>query len=219
MNRRIAGILGISAGGLLITTVLPTAAAVAEDTADGGAGTAVSDNAFTIDGYTFDPGEDGFDSIDPLFKLPPAEELGGGYVDAPGLGDLDSQQLDVYNGSGDSIGHITANINVANFFGIENTEFTVADGTAADGGATSDLPADGTVYDVANFGNGFYNVYTAAPESDDGSVTDTLVTPLGNLDLSAMIGNFDAAQPLDPAAAFNGLGDDAPSDLFTSLGF
>lgn len=72
---------------------------------------------------------------------------------------------------------------------------------------TADLPAIGSVYDVLNFGGGFANVYTAIPGLDDagGTVTDILVTPLGNVDLSALFGGFDASSLLDPGDAFLGL--------------
>ncbi|WP_125079677.1 MULTISPECIES: hypothetical protein [unclassified Mycobacterium] len=72
---------------------------------------------------------------------------------------------------------------------------------------TGDLPAIGSVYDVLNFGGGFVNVYTAIPglEGAEGTVTDILVTPLGNVDLSALFEGFDASALMDPGAAFLGL--------------
>ncbi|WP_046302339.1 hypothetical protein [Mycobacterium sp. UM_Kg27] len=63
------------------------------------------------------------------------------------------------------------------------------------------------MYDVLNFGGGFVNVYTAIPglEGAEGTVTDILVTPLGNVDLSALFEGFDASALMDPGAAFLGL--------------
>jgi hypothetical protein len=79
--------------------------------------------------------------------------------------------------------------------------------TAVGGLDVSDLPATGTVYSVTDFGSGFANVYVAIP-NDDGtaaaSITDTLVTPWGNLDIPT---DYDAVAQLDPGAAFAGLGD------------
>ena len=58
----------------------------------------------------------------------------------------------------------------------------------------------GSVYDAFNFGNGYENVYTAIPGTlADDTVTDTLVTPFGNVNLDSLFGNIDAAAPLNPA--------------------
>ena len=106
--------------------------------------------------------------------------------------------------------------------GLTNTEFTVLSDNAADGGSASDLPGVGSVYDAFNFGNGYENIYTAIPGLDgaNDSVTDTLVTPYGDINLDSLFGNIDAAAPLNPGDAFTGLqsGDSAiGSDAF-SLG-
>ena len=62
----------------------------------------------------------------------------------------------------------------------------------------------GSVYDVFNLGNGIENVYTALPGTSGGAdaVTDTLVTPWGDLNLDSLVGGIDAASALDPGAAF-----------------
>lgn len=67
------------------------------------------------------------------------------------------------------------------------------DGGSADGDA-ADLPADGTEFSFTDFGLGIENVYEAVPASDGGSaeITDTLVTPFGNLDLSPVFHFFDS---------------------------
>jgi hypothetical protein len=100
-------------------------------------------------------------------------------------------------------------VNVANLLGMSNTEFTVQGVTAADGVEDALLPVKGTVYDVLNLGGGWQNIYIATP-GEDGTITDTLVTPFGNIDLSSLFGIFNAANPLDPGDAFTGL-DDAMS--------
>jgi hypothetical protein len=63
----------------------------------------------------------------------------------------------------------------------------------------------GSVFDAFNLGDGIENVYTAIPGVDGAAdtVTDTLVTPLGNLDLSSLFGGIDAVSALDPGAAFD----------------
>lgn len=74
------------------------------------------------------------------------------------------------------------------------------------------------MYDVFNIGDGIENVYTAIPGVDGAAetITDTLVTPLGNLDLDSLFGGFDAAAPLDPGDAFNA-GLDAASAAATAI--
>ena len=58
----------------------------------------------------------------------------------------------------------------------------------------------GSVYDVFNLGNGIENVYTAIPGVDGAAdtVTDTLVTPWGDLNLGSLFAGIDAASALDP---------------------
>ena len=93
--------------------------------------------------------------------------------------------------------------------GYTNTELFVTGSTAASGDTSSqaaDLPANGTVLDAFNLGNGYENVYTATPDvgSTSGTVTDTLVTPNGDVNLDSLFGGINAANPLDPSAAFTG---------------
>lgn len=186
-----------------------------------GAGTGeFSDNAFTIAGVTFDPGTDGFHEANELFAVAPLMNLGGGtaVVHYPGyppiLLPLYEQDLDVYGADGADLGTAHTTLNTMNLLGIDATQFTVTDSTYADG-VTTGLPADGTVYSVVNFGGGIQNIYTAVPGTDGGSatITDTLVTPWGNTDLSSMFAGFDATQPLDPGAALTALGVGAGGDL------
>jgi hypothetical protein len=188
-------------GGLLTTAFLQVAVAVA-DTADAAAAGA---DAFTIGGFTFDPinaaGVEGFDPVFQLTTSPPLLELGGGT--ALGL-PLATQNFDVYSPDGTTeLGSIQGNETVTELFGLTNAEFTVASVTPVDGGDASTLPAVGSVYDAWNLGNGYENIYIATPGSD-GTVTDTLVTPFGNEDLSSLF-TFNAANPLNPGDAFTGL--------------
>jgi hypothetical protein len=171
-------------------------------------------DAFAIGNITFDPftvsssGTEvpGFATVYQLLGVPPLLNLGGGsYTDW--IPPLATQSFDVYNGTSSSavdIGTISTNEYVADLLGMTNTAFTVTSATAA-GGDTSaqaaDLPAVGTVYDLFNLGHGVENVYTATPGAD-GAVTDTLVTPLGNVDLSPLVSGIDAAM-INPGAAFD----------------
>ena len=172
-------------------------------------------DAFTIGGTTFDPtltagGAEGFTPVDQLIGAPPLLEIGGGTPDILGaqLG-LAPQDFNIYDGTGASateVGSITANEDVTDLLGLTNTEFTVTDVTpAADASATADLPTLGSVYDVFNLGDGIENVYTAIPGAAGAAdtVSDTLVTPWGDLNLDSLVAGIDAASTLDPGAAFD----------------
>jgi hypothetical protein len=76
----------------------------------------------------------------------------------------------------------------------------------------------GSVYDVFNLGNGIENVYTAIPGTSGGAdiVTDTMVTPWGDLNLDSLLGGIDAVSALDPGDAF-AAGLDAASAAATSI--
>ena len=58
-----------------------------------------------------------------------------------------------------------------------------------------------------NLGGGIENVYTAIPGLDGAAdtVTDTLVTPFGNLNLGILVAGIDAISALDPGDAFGAL--------------
>ena len=134
-------------------------------------------------------------------------DLGGGTPTIFGTAlSLASQDFNVYDGTAttDEIGSITTNEQVTELFGFTNTEFTVTGHTLLpDTPAGAELPTDGSVYDVLNLG-GLENVYTAIPGLDGApdTVTDTLVTPFGNVDLSDLVAGLDAVLQLNPADAF-----------------
>ena len=209
---------GLATGGGLLTAVfLQAAVAVAAPGDDAAAPSATGADAFTIGGYTFDPfngatGDEGFSLVHPLTGSAPLLTLGGGNV----LGTTTApQDFQVYGADGTSLGSIDSSVVVTNLAGFTNTQFTVTDVTAASGGSAADLPTSGAVYDVFNLGGGFANVYVATP-GEDGTVTDTFVTPWGSMDLSSMFAGFNAADPLQPGDAFaalqsgvSGGGDDA----------
>jgi hypothetical protein len=102
--------------------------------------------------------------------------------------------------------------------GLTDTEFTVASVTPDADATASDLPTVGSVFDALNLGGGIENVYTAIPGVDGAAdtITDTLVTPLGNLNLDSLFGGIDAAVPLDPGDAFTA-GLDAASAAATAI--
>lgn len=271
----------------------------------------VSDNAFTLDGLTFDPGSDGFTAVPALVGIAPLLGLGGGQVSPGAEGWIQDQTLGVYDSSGADLGSVVTGWNYQNLLGIDSTQLTVtsvapptdsietalADSSGisfsgnadfddsdlasalinngldfSDGDITGDdiidtlagtdigaalgisvfggfnpdnvadgitftpdaaatalngidadlagLPATGTVYSVTDFGSGFANVYVATPNADGtaaASISDTLVTPWGSIDIPT---EYDAIAPMDPGAAFAGLGDagDLGSDNAFTIG-
>ena len=218
MNRRLI-LAGMAATGGLVTTAFLQVAVAAADISATGA------DAFTIGSFTFDPftvgagGADveGFAPVDPLSGAAPLLTLGGGT--ALGI-PLATQDFEVFNSSGTELGSIDTNETVASLFGLTNAEFTVTSDTAAAGGSASALPTVGSVYDEFNLGNGYENIYTDIPGAAgaNDTVTDTLVTPFGNVNLDSLFGSVDAAAPLSPGDAFTGLeaGDSSiGADAFT----
>jgi len=182
-------------------------------------------DAFSIGGFTLDPtlaaGGEGFDTITPLATAAPLLEIGGSSLGDPADGgSLSNQAFEVFNSSGTDIGTIKTGVDVTNLLGLTNTQLVVESGSDVGQG----IPTQGTVLDAMNFGNGYENVYTATPDvtadgvTTPGTVTDTLVTPYGNIDLDSLFGNINVANPLDPGDALTGLqaGDSAiGADAFT----
>jgi hypothetical protein len=208
----------------------PSAAFTGLETAD----ISGAPDAFTIGGTTFDPlltdqltglpaGGEGFDPVTQTLGAPPLLNLGGGILSTPGSVNipLAIQDFNVYDGTGATateVGNINTDESVTNLLGLTNTEFTVETVTAASGADPTDLPSVGSVYDVFNLGNGIENVYTAIPGTSGGadSVTDTMVTPWGDLNLDSLLGGIDAVSALDPGDAFTA-GLDAASAAATSI--
>lgn len=94
---------------------------------------------------------------------------------------------------------------------LNDTDAGSGDGDAAD------LPADGTDYNVTDFGMGIQTIYESVPADDGGSaeINDTLVTPLGEFDLSPLF------NPTSIFSDFHGLLNDlfgVDDDFFDDLG-
>ncbi|GFG68868.1 hypothetical protein [Mycolicibacter senuensis] len=203
MQHRTLWAAGAASSGLLATAFLSAAVAVAETGAD----STITDNAFTIGAFTFDPGDDGYTSIPPLSQLSPLLGIGGASINQSlTSAGLARQDFDVYGNDGTALGTVETNVNVQNLLGIESIQLRVID---ADGGTdAAGLPAVGTVYSVTDLGGGFQNIYIATPGADGGpgTVTDVLVTPLGNMNLDWLFAGYDATHGLNPGDAFAGLG-------------
>jgi hypothetical protein len=198
-----------------------------------GGDSSISSDAFSIGDTTFDPvltdqvtglpsGGEGYDPVYQVVGAPPLLNLGGGILDLEGLPwPLGEQDFNVYDGTGATateVGNITTYDGVTNLLGLTNTEFTVEAVTAASGADPTDLPSVGSVYDVFNLGDGIENVYTAIPGVDGApdTVTDSLVTPWGDLNLDSLVAGIDGASALDPGAAFSA-GLDAASAAATGI--
>jgi hypothetical protein len=217
MHHRLV-LAGLAATGGLLTTAFLQVAVAAADTAD--VVSATGADAFTIGSFTFDPftspGVEGFDPVAQLTTSPPLLELGGGT--ALGL-PLAQQDFEIFDPSTHAdLGSIEGNETIASLFGLTSTDFTVASVDPSGSGTDASLPTVGSVYDVFNLGNGYENVYTAVP---GGTVTDTLVTPTGDVNLDSLF-SFNAADPLNPGDAFTGLdvsGISGAADAFSIGGF
>jgi hypothetical protein len=165
----------------------------------------LSDNAFTIGGTTFDPGDAGFNTVHQLFGIAPVLEIAGGQLATPdSTFSFATQGVEAFDSSGTDLGSVTLGENMSNILGfIDTTQFNVVSVTPT--GDAAELPAVGTIYSVTDFGSGFENIYEAIPNADvtaASSITDTLVTPFGDFQLPSM---FDAIAALDPGAAAAGV--------------
>lgn len=204
---------------------MPVTVAFADSPSDAGA------DAFTIDTYTFDPfttadgtETEGFGALTQGTGIP-------GFFQT---GSLSSQSFEVYsapagsfgsvagNSDAASLGSVTATENVTSLFNTTDTGFTISTVDPAGGETASALPEVGTVYNVANFGDGISNLYEDVPGVDgslsDGTAADVLVTPFGDLNLTDLVSTFDLGS-LDPGAAFGAAADTAvASDPLSFLG-
>ncbi|MEB3024025.1 hypothetical protein [[Mycobacterium] crassicus] len=183
----------------------------------------LSDNAFTLDGTTFDPGSTGFSPVYAIIGIAPLLEISGANLLGHPL--VTQSGVEMYDSSGADLGTVTFGENVSNIFGIETSQLTVSAVDAATGltaAQTAELPVDGTVYSVANLGSGWENVYEAIPGSGTttgATITDTLITPFGNMDLSSLFGSWDATAPLDVGDAVDGVnaGSSAAADAMAGF--
>jgi hypothetical protein len=126
----------------------------------------------------------------------------------------DLTDFDIVNALGNDSGIFLANFNVPVADALNAADLSSTVGNA-------DLPVDQTFYSVTNFGLGFENFYEAVPAATEGSspdVTDVLLTPFGNFNITSFIEvlgfdpfSIDATAALDSgvdvAGAGSGLGD------------
>ena len=203
-TRRITLALGAAAGGLLAAAYLPMAVA----NADSGAAAVdiTSDAAIrgpAPDVFGFQP--DSPETVLTVSGLPPLDQQVEGY-----------QTFEYFTPTGDDVGSFNADVSTLTTpWGFDNTEYLVtgdvSDATKAVesvGFPTDGLPTTGSVYDIANFGDGFSNDYSdvvALPArmadgttdalsgvgtAATGTITDTFVTPFGNVDLTPLVDSF-----------------------------
>jgi hypothetical protein len=216
MNRHISLTLGAAAGAILASAALPVAIAFADTGSAADAAAAVypdapGTDAVTLGGYTFDPylygsstitnpGVEGFNPVSEgtgtpnYFETGAPTDTGQGFlVYSPASGSTAATEL----------GTVNTTESVTNYDGITNTGFTVVSDSPVTGGSAADLPAVGSMYDVTNFGSGYENIYTDIPGASGAAptVTDELVTPFGDDNLSSLVSAFDLSS-LYPGAAF-----------------
>jgi hypothetical protein len=203
-TRRITLALGAAAGGLLAAAYLPMAIANADS---GGAVVDVTSDimrgpAPDVFGFEAIPGSP--EDVLTVSGLPPLFQQVEGY-----------QTFEYFTRTGDDLGQVNTDVSTLTTPGFENIEYLVT-GDASDatkavesvGFPTDGLPTTGSVYDIANFGDGFSNDYSdvvAAPTrladgttdlltgtgtAATGTITDTFVTPFGNVDLTPLVDSF-----------------------------
>ncbi len=192
-TRRISYALGAAGGGMLAAAFLSTAVAFA-DTVDAVA-------APVTDVFGFAPS--GAETVVAVSGLPPLDQQVEGY-----------QDFLLYNtptGATTPVeeGFLRTDVSAFTTSGFTNTEYLVTSGVPNEiGGTPTDpvlgtLPPDGSVYDIATF-LGLTNEYsdvvggTVAAPTD--TITDTLVTPFGSIDLSPLFDSF--ATSVNPADLF-----------------
>lgn len=131
-----------------------------------------------FDGYEITP--DGAEEFTGINGLPPADVAIQG-----------TQEFDIGNGSFD------ADVTTTGTTVYDETTETIlvtSDTSGTVGTAAGDVPAVGSVIDVANFGSGFETVYSDLISSTGASViSETFVTPFGDV---AIPTTFDAASGL-----------------------
>lgn len=105
------------------------------------------------------------------------------------------QLFDVDNANGDVVGSFDADKTTASFiFGQSTQTLLVTDDvTGSAGTAVGDVPPAGSVFDTADFGFGFENIYSDLVSSSGNVITDTFVTPFGDVTIPTVV---------DLAAAF-----------------
>ena len=178
-----------------------------------------SDNAFTIGSTTFDPGADGFSTplVPNVFSVAPLLNFGAGSLDISGSGAPEAtQNFEVFTNGADA-GQVQTSLMYSDLLGLNSTQFTV-EGVTPTGDAT-ELPTVGTVYSVTDLGSGYENIYEAIPNADNtaaSSITDTLITPFGNIDLSTP---YDAIASLDPATPLAALAATSTNDAVSVNAF
>ena len=226
-TRRITLALGAAAGGLLAAAYLPMAVANA-DISDVSAPITPSPDVF---GFEAIPGSP--EDVLTVSGLPPLDQQVEGY-----------QTFDYFSPANatDPIGTVNTDVSTLTTpFGFDNTEYLVTGASDASkaqelvASPTDGLPTTGSVYDIANFGDGFSNDYSdvvALPArmadgttdalsgtgtAATGTITDTFVTPFGNVDLTPLVDSFSTF--VHPADSFLTLVDPGSiSDLGSILG-
>jgi hypothetical protein len=147
---------------------------------------AESDDATTIpfDGYGIVP--DSTETLTGINGLPPADVAIQG-----------TQEFGVVNSSGAVVGTFDADVTTTStdvYHASTETLLVTSDLSGTSGTAAGDVPAVGSVIDLANYGSGWETVYSDLASTSGASViSETFVTPFGDF---AFPSTFDAASGL-----------------------
>lgn len=199
--------LGTVAGALLGAAILPLAVALADD------------NDFNPAFYTFQPvAPETLIGIYNSFTAPPgADGSIQGY-----------QPFDVTNTNGDVVGTFYAYESTFPYLApdqpasdgdsISNQELLVTSDVPGSEDTTGTIPPNGSVFsNIWFFGHTFENVYSSVPGSDGDASHDTLVTPLGNVDLTWLIVDLLGFNAADPPAVLPDEIQAHGSPMFTAI--
>lgn len=162
--RRVTVVLGAATAGLFSAALLPIAVAFADDYAnDPGSGLDVTGTSGIPPLYAEDTGVQLYDVVDTTQSTASQYDVVGQYF--AGVSDL-------YGPSG-------------NLFNQEQVVVAYNSGDTL-GSAPGDTPPVGSVFDTTNFGDGFENEYSDLAGQGTGGhdlITDTFVTPLGDINI------------------------------------
>jgi hypothetical protein len=140
--------------------------------------------AIPFDGYSITP--DGAETFTGINGLPPADVAIQG-----------TQAFDIDNSAGTEVGSFDADVTTTATTAYAETTETIlvtSDTSGTVGTAAGDVPAVGSVIDVADYGYGFETVYSDLISSTGANViTDMAVTPFGDFALPT---TFDATSGL-----------------------
>jgi hypothetical protein len=195
ITRRITLALGAAGGGLLAAAFLSSGVANADPDID----------VFGLAPITGQP-----ETVVAVSGLPPLDQQVEGY-----------QFFDFYTtptGATTPVldGNVDTDVSTFTTSGFTNTEYLV---TASSGGVGVAIPTDGSVLDTSSFlglTNNYSDIVGGTATAPTNTITDTLVTPFGDVNLSPLFDSFAASVTGDVFGGAVPIGD--LSDLTSAFG-